>query len=621
MSRHDKSFLRRNAPLLTFAGVFLGLLTLATQLDDACRAGPGGPSGGNGPPPGPSGRKARLYGRRRTRLYSHTARKPAAPPTGPEQPLTPQPPDAAAGLVSHGSAARREAKDPQQEEEEEEPEPAPERARPAIPRPFEGNYPISLFNAIIALSPFIVVTTAYALFTEQVSHDVQASRTALSIVAGLSTAGYAWGAFLGGDLVQRFRQRRLFFLMQALFAVGCLLSAVAHDAPLYAAGRVLAGFATGGLLVAALPPVIQKYPAAKLPITVIAVNIGFFGAVCIGPLLGGWIEAGHAWRWFYGALGALGALNLILAVLTLPDQEPFNPGTRFDYPGLLLGFAAVVLPFWASGELIGHGFASARFAAPLAVGLTCFVVLMLVEYHQKEPLSPVKKMCNTPSIVGTLVAMIGGGVFVAFLELAERFHMQVAHQTPLQTGILFWPLAVAVLITAVLFGTILRTRFIPILILGGMLCLIGAGGMFMGLTPQRGNALTLGAAGLLGLGAGATVSPGLYLAGFPLPSQIIGRVFALVELVRSLADYIIAPVMAEIARTSSGGKLVTHGVHMAFGITLWLTIACTVIGMVLFLLGRRPLPRPDLEKWLANKGPAIEPVPLLAALRGKKAAT
>lgn len=132
-------------------------------------------------------------------------------------------------------------------------------------RPFDGNYVASLTTAIIALSPFIVVTTAYALFTQQVQQDVHASRTALSIIAGLSTAGYAWGAFLGGDRVLRLRQRHLFFLAEALFALGCLLSAVAHSPPLYAAGRVLSGFATGVLLVAALPPVIQRFPASKLP--------------------------------------------------------------------------------------------------------------------------------------------------------------------------------------------------------------------------------------------------------------------------------------------------------------------------------------------------------------------
>lgn len=325
------------------------------------------------------------------------------------------------------------------------------------------------------------------------------------------------------------------------------------------------------------------------------------------------MAAGHNWRWFYGALGAIGVLNLGLAVLTLPSSKPFKPDMRFDRAGLALGILAVVLPFWASGELAGHGFVAAPFAAPMFVGLVCFVVLLLTEYHQQEPLSPVKPMWTTQSVTGTLVAMIGGGVFVAFLELAERFHMQVAHQTPLQTGLMLWPLAPAALIAAAAFGVIVRTWFVPLLILAGMAsssvagrccCSCPAGARPRSLPP-----------GSWGLGAGATVSPGLYMAGFPLPSQIIGRVFALVELVRSLADYIIAPVIAQIAQERSARQLDAQGVHLGVWVTLWLTIAFTLGGAVLYVLGRGGLPRPALEGWLANRNPAIPSTPLLARLR------
>jgi hypothetical protein len=157
-------------------------------------------------------------------------------------------------------------------------------------------------------------------------------------------------------------------------------------------------------------------------------------------------------------------------------------------------------------------------------------------------------MWNTYSVSGTLVAMIGGGVFVSMLELAVRFHMQVLHQTPVQTGLLFWPLAPAVLVTAMTFGGILRTRLMPLFLFMGMALLIGAGAMLLKLPANGGAGLTMSAAALLGFGAGATVSPGLNIASFPVPNQIIDCVFALVELVRSLADYIMAPVILQIAR-------------------------------------------------------------------------
>ncbi|HEY6433573.1 MAG TPA: MFS transporter, partial [Acetobacteraceae bacterium] len=217
---------------------------------------------------------------------------------------------------------------------------APAAPTRRIPRPFEGKYPATVACAILALAPFIVVTTARALFGEQVQQDLHLSRSGMEIIAGLSTAGYAWGALWGGDIAQRLPRRPLFLVCEGVFVLGCLLAPVATGPVMYGIGHVLAGFATGLLLVVAVPPVVQRFPAAKLPITVVAINIGFFGAVCIGPLVGGWVAAGHHWRWFYAALAALGFANLLLAVLTLPNQPPPDPGLRFDWAALVLGLAA-----------------------------------------------------------------------------------------------------------------------------------------------------------------------------------------------------------------------------------------------------------------------------------------
>lgn len=135
------------------------------------------------------------------------------------------------------------------------------------------------------------------------------------------------------------------------------------------------------------------------------------------------------------------------------------------------------------------------------------------------------------------------------------------------------------LVTAALLGLLLRTRFLPVLLVAGMALLLGGGGLLLMLRSGASTqTVVLAAAGLLGLGAGGTVSPGLYLAAFSLPSKIVGRTFALVELVRSVADFILAPAAG---------------------------------GTVLYLLGRVGLPTPDIEAWIEKSRPAIRS-PLLA---------
>ena len=66
------------------------------------------------------------------------------------------------------------------------------------------------------------------------------------------------------------------------------------------------------------------------------------------------------------------------------------------------------------------------------------------------------------------------------------------------------------------------------------------------------EALTLIGSGLTGIGLGATVAPALFVAGFSLPSANLQRVFAIVELLRAVAAFMIAPIFAHLALTVGG---------------------------------------------------------------------
>jgi MFS family permease len=473
--------------------------------------------------------------------------------------------------------------------------------------------------ALLALIPYILVASGAVLYEEEVMRDINASRATMTIIQGLSVAGYAFGALFAGDLINRFVQRSLFLVCQAIFIVGWLVVVISHGPIVYGAGRVLSGFATGMLLVIALPPIVRRFPKSHLPLTAAFINIAFFGAVAAGPLLGGIVAAEHAWRMLYASFSIIGALTLIAAIFSLPKIEPNNPHLPIDYSGLALGFAGTVLPFVAAGELTSHGFGSPVVAIPLGIGLVCFGMLMFVEYHKQEPLAPVSIMWTTFPVIGALVAMIGGGAFVTYVDLTVRFLMDIAHSTPLAAGLSFWPQVVGVVLSATLLRLIFGSRFLPLLAYGGMLLLV-VGGALLRFDVYSSHGSLYAAVGLLGLGAGATVSPGLFLAGLSLQTQFIGRILALVELVRSVADFILAPVMMRVAIESSGGShaaLDIAGLHEGVAVTVLMTFAGLIIVSALHIASAGGLPHPDLEAWLKQNKPAISSPRLLQALRGR----
>jgi hypothetical protein len=118
---------------------------------------------------------------------------------------------------------------------------------------------------------------------------------------------------------------------------------------------------------------------------------------------------------------------------------------------------------------------------------------------------------------------------------------------------------------------------------------------------------------LTGLGLGATVAPALFVAGFSLPSASLQRVFAIVELLRAVAAFMIAPIFAHFASTAAGGLDAGTGTALWIGLGLALVGAAT--GVAIYALsGARPQ-APDIDSFLEGPGSAWPSPPLLAKLR------
>ena len=128
------------------------------------------------------------------------------------------------------------------------------------------------------------------------------------------------------------------------------------------------------------------------------------------------------------------------------------------------------------------------------------------------------------------------------------------------------------------------------------------------------QALTLVGSGLTGIGLGATVAPALFVAGFSLPAANLQRVFAIVELMRAVAAFMIAPIFAHFAATV-GGSLDSRHRARRCGSASAVAISGAVIGVAIYALsGARPQ-TPDIDGFLAGRNAAWYSPPLLAKLR------
>jgi hypothetical protein len=224
---------------------------------------------------------------------------------------------------------------------------------------------------------------------------------------------------------------------------------------------------------------------------------------------------------------------------------------------------------------------------------------------------PVRQLATTYPVTGLIIALFGSAAAFGLMELILTALQST--RTPSQVALLFLPEFVAALVTAAVFALVFRTRFIPALPFAGLALLAVGAALATQVVTGSGDALVCVTTALVGLGVGASVSPALFLAGFSLRSSQIQRVFALIELLRGVTAFLVAPVLVFAVAQIGGSSPV------AIRDGVWICLAITAIGaafaLSVFLTGDGQLQAPDLERWQGGGEPAWDTPKLLARRR------
>lgn len=422
----------------------------------------------------------------------------------------------------------------------------------------------------------------------------------------MANAAYCFGTVLAVQLTQRLPARRMLVGFALLFLVASVLAAAAPTPGLFVAGHVLQGLATALMLIAAAPALITGWPVARLRPSAVTMNLGIFGAVALGPVVGGIVAGGRDWQLLFWVVAGLGAAALAMILLTFEDQPPQDRGAPVDVVSIGVAAAGTGLAFLGVGELAAHGFTEAIVLVPLLAGVALIVFLIGHQFVVSDPLMPVRKLAHTIPVAAIAIAMAAGAASVALVELTQSA-LELQKASPTHVGVLFLPELGGAILTAALFGAIVFTRWVPTFALCGVVLLAGAGAVLSGVATGT-DALVLAAAALVGVGVGGSVSPALFAAGFSLEAELLPRVFALIELLRGVAAFLAAPLLLHLSETVGSGP--AAGIEAAVWLATAIALAGGLLAAAVFALGRARLQRPDLERWLEGEGPAIDSPPL-----------
>ncbi|WP_411087730.1 MFS transporter [Streptomyces sp. 061-3] len=283
------------------------------------------------------------------------------------------------------------------------------------------------------------------------------STTDLSWVLSAYTLTFGGLLLLGGRAGDILGRRRVFIAGILVFTLASLLGGLAQEPWQLLAARALQG--VGGAIasptsLALITTTFPEGPERNRAFGVFAAVSAGGGA--IGLLAGGMLTEWLDWRWVFFVNVPIGVLIAVLAPMYISESER-HPG-RFDVSGALtstLGMASLVYGFIRASE---EGWRDSFTVGSFGAAVVLLAAFVLIEMRAKEPITPLRMFADrnrsgTYLIMLSLAAAMFGMFFFIVL-----FVQNVLSYSPIESGLAFLPVTVAIIT-----GAGLSQRLLPVL--------------------------------------------------------------------------------------------------------------------------------------------------------------
>jgi EmrB/QacA subfamily drug resistance transporter len=289
-----------------------------------------------------------------------------------------------------------------------------------------------------------------ALPSIQESLHVDGSELEWVVVAYALT--FATFMLTGGKLADYFGRRRLFIVGLAVFTGASLACALAPDAHFLIGARAVQGVgaaimnpATLGIITATFPPR-QRGMAIGIWAGVSAM------ALAIGPLIGGVLAQKAHWSWIFFVNIPVGVVGMIVARWAIDESRDTSREQRLDLPGLATSAIGLFSLTYALIEANTYGWTSPRILALFALAAAALVAFVLLEQHQRIPMLDLS-LFRDSTFAGANVAMllVTLAMFGIFF-FNSLFFQNILGYSPIQTGALFLPMTVLIILVAPVAG-------------------------------------------------------------------------------------------------------------------------------------------------------------------------
>ncbi|HET8920573.1 MAG TPA: DHA2 family efflux MFS transporter permease subunit [Xanthobacteraceae bacterium] len=440
----------------------------------------------------------------------------------------------------------------------------------------------SVASFMVALDALVVTT---ALSTIRI--DLGASIEALEWTVNAYNLSFAVLLLTGAALGDRFGRRRIFAAGLTLFVVASAACALAGNI-----GALIAARSVQGAGAALVMPLAMALLSAAFPRKERGRALGMFSAVTglaliAGPVAGGAIADGLAWRWIFW-------INLPVGVIVIPlilrrIRESVGSDTGLDIVGLALVTAAAMFIVWGLMRANSAGGLSLEVVSAHAAGILLAIAFVLWELHAREPMVPMRLFHSRAFSSGIAASFLFYASMYGTLFLLPQFLQVAQGNGPFGVGLRLLPWTATLFVFAPIGGGLVnRLGERPLVVAG--LGLQAVGMAWIALTATPGLAYINLIAPLILAGAGVSIAmPAAQNAVLSavVPSEI-GKASGTFNMARFLGGVFgVAVQVAVFAATGSFGSPQAFSVGFVSAISVAAAISLMAAIAGAWLPGRR----------------------------------
>jgi EmrB/QacA subfamily drug resistance transporter len=362
---------------------------------------------------------------------------------------------------------------------------------------------------------------------------------------------------LGGRLTDLWGRRNAVLIGLVGFAGASALGGMAHSFPALVTARAIQGGFGALLAPAALALVSVTFEEAseRAKAFVIFGAVGASGAA-IGLLLGGALTEWYSWRWcLYINLifAGIAAIGIITFVRGGKNQHQL----KLDVVGTIIGSAGLFFLVYGLGHAESTRWTNSATWMSIMAGVILLAAFVRTQQSVETPLLPLGLLTNRTragshiALFVTSIGMFGVSLFLAY------YLENVVKYTPLQTGLAFMPLVVAMAISASVASARLLALVGPRPLIPTGLVLSAMGLLLFTRLPLQPNYSGHVLPGLLvlGLGIGLIFAPAVASATWGVKKSEAGAASAVVNATQNIGGSVGTALLNSLAVAATAGVL------------------------------------------------------------------